>query len=412
MSKKPSMTNVNDSNLINFIANASRRVVYIAPGISEAVADALSDAWPRLGPQRVSVILDADPEVCRLGYGTIGGLQRVRDAASKVGVQVGHQAGLRIGVLINDDTTLIYSPTPLLIETGSTQPERPNGIQLDTPPIQLAKDIGLGEHPDLEQTVGLSPVSPKQIESVEADLANAPPVKFDLARRVRVFTSRFQFVELSMTGCFISRKKVPIPSSLVGLAKNKDVQRNFHAHFNLIPKGRLELKMGDRTITERSLEERRQSIKKRFVTELPGYGSVILRANKDNFDKEIDGLRAEVKGFADGVKAKLQEHIDGNCKAIVEALLPAVERNPPDEYTKTHGPNLPTHFLRERLEDDIGKAFGSSENLVKDMQVTVVFKDVAYESLVDKKFLDTARKAMPGIRFLHEEYEAAPSDTQ
>jgi hypothetical protein len=38
-----------------------------------------------------------------------------------------------------------------------------------------------------------------------------------------------------------------------------------------------------------------------------------------------------------------------------------------------------------------------------------VFKDVAYESLVDPRFLGTARKAMPGVKFLHDESEAAPA---
>jgi hypothetical protein len=40
------------------------------------------------------------------------------------------------------------------------------------------------------------------------------------------------------------------------------------------------------------------------------------------------------------------------------------------------------------------------------MTVNLIFKDVAYESLVDKTFLNVARKAMPSVEALHEEYEA------
>jgi len=34
-----------------------------------------------------------------------------------------HNPGISIGLLIADDVTLIYNPTPLLIEAGSGQPD-------------------------------------------------------------------------------------------------------------------------------------------------------------------------------------------------------------------------------------------------------------------------------------------------
>ncbi|MGV8075576.1 MAG: hypothetical protein AB2L11_13600 [Syntrophobacteraceae bacterium] len=407
MNNGPSITNADENNLANLIHAATRRVVYMAPGISESVADALSNAWTRLGTQAVSIILDVDPEICRLGYGTCEGLKRTYDAAGKLGVQIGQQPGVRIGLLISDDITLIYSPTPLLIEEGTNLPQRPNAIRLEAPPTQLAKDIGLGENGIIERTVGLSPVSYHKIQAVEADLANAPPVKFDLARRVRVFTSQFQFVELTMSGCFISRKKVPIPSSLIGLSKSGNLERQFHTSFELIPKGKLEIKTSEKTISEQSLLLMRRSIEKRFLTVLPGYGQVIRRSNREAFDKEIAILEADVEIFADGVKAELQKHMDNSREAVVNALFPSLRENPPDEYKKIHGQNPPEEFLRTRLDEDIQKAFGSADNLVTDMKVKLVFKEVAYESLIDKKFLETARKAMHGIKFLHEEYDAA-----
>lgn len=127
----PSVTNIDDERLVALIERATYRVVLLAPGVSEPVARVLTAAWYRLGADAVTVILDIDPEVCRLGYGTLEALQILRDAAAKVGALVCRQPGLRIGVIISDDSTVIYSPTPLLIEAGSDQPERPNAIQLD-----------------------------------------------------------------------------------------------------------------------------------------------------------------------------------------------------------------------------------------------------------------------------------------
>jgi len=316
---------------------------------------------------------------------------------------------VRIGVLIADDRTLIYSPTPLLIEAGSSAPERPNAIEFASPPAALAQDVGLGPAGLAERRIGLDPVLPDRIAKVEQELQAVPPLKFDLARRVRVFTNRFQFVELEMTGCFISRKKIPVPSSLVGLAQSENVERNFHAHFDLVQKGRLEVKAKDRLITERSLLDRRREIERKFLVTLIGYGAVVLRTNKNRFIETVEQLRAEVAAFSAGVKQQLEQMIESSRKAVVEALLPAVERNPPDDYTKTQGPSPPKDFLRQKLEKDIERAFGNAEALVKDMEVKLVFKDVAYESLVDEKFLAAAREAMPDVTFLHDEFQATPA---
>lgn len=406
MTSPTSITNADEAKLIEYIAEARQRLVYLAPGVSEPLARALADRWRHLGCEAVTVILDVDPEVCRLGYGTIEGLKLIRDEASRLGALVSHQPGVRIGVLIADDRTLIFSPTPLLIEAGSDAPERPNAIELSTSPPALLQDVGLGPRGPSDQAVGLDPVEPERLAELEQDLESAPPVKFDLARRVRVFTSRFQFVELEMAGCFISRRKVRIPSSLVGLAR-QDIERQFHAHFDLIQRGGLAVESHDgKVITERSLDEKRRDLVRRFLVLLAGYGSVILRAKKKEFNEAVEELRRDVEAFSKGVKDQLQKQIERSRDAVVEALLPAVERNPPDEYTKAHGPRPPRDFLRRRLIEDIGRAFGTADRLVNDMRVNLVFKDVAYESLVDEKFLEIARSALPDVKFLHDEYDA------
>lgn len=407
MNKQPSITFVDDSKLIEVIHNARQRLVFMSPGVSQDIAVALTGAWKRLGATAVTVILDVDPEVCRLGYGTLEGLKTLRDAASRLSALVCHQPGVRIGLLISDESTLVYSPTPLLIEAGSKQPEQPNAIVLDTVPKQVASDIGLGDNPNLERVIGLDPVKPHQIDELAQDLAVAPPVKFDLARQVRVFTSRFQLVELEMTGCYISQKKVPIPSSLMGLANKKNIESQFHAHFNLVNSGSIEVKHGNRIFTEEGLRKKKHQIAKDYLISLTGYGNVVLRANKEKLKAAIDELCEDIYVFSEGIKDVLQTHMDNNAEALVSALFPAVKQNPPKEYTKIYGLTIPDKQLKALLSKDIRAEFGRAENLVQDMRVNLVFKDVAYESLIDKKFLEIARAAMPGVTFLHEEYDAA-----
>jgi hypothetical protein len=59
-------------------------------------------------------------------------------------------------------------------------------------------------------------------------------MKFDLARKVRVFNARFEFVEFELHGLFLARKRVPIPSDLMGLAKEPKAQKLLRSSFQLI----------------------------------------------------------------------------------------------------------------------------------------------------------------------------------
>jgi hypothetical protein len=64
-----SVISLPDIDLESQISCAKQRVVVIAPGLSESVAKVLVAKWIELGKDGVQVILDPDPEVCRLGFG-------------------------------------------------------------------------------------------------------------------------------------------------------------------------------------------------------------------------------------------------------------------------------------------------------------------------------------------------------
>lgn len=58
--------------------------------------------------------------------------------------------------------TLIYAPTPLLIEAGPTRPDTPNAILLGPVPPSVAAELGEGPRGLAERSVGLDRVEPRQ----------------------------------------------------------------------------------------------------------------------------------------------------------------------------------------------------------------------------------------------------------
>jgi hypothetical protein len=178
-----------DIELEGQVSCARRRLVVIAPGLSESVAKAIIKKWCELGRDAVQVVLDPDPEVCHLGLGDLAALKMLHETAERMGARIHQQQGLRVGVIVTDETTTIYSPTPRLIEAGGQPGEKLNALRFDTPildPAATNADANLRSldlHP--------KPMKRADVQNTTQDLDANPPVKFDLARKVRVFNARF-----------------------------------------------------------------------------------------------------------------------------------------------------------------------------------------------------------------------------
>ena len=96
-----------DEALIDLILCARSRLVVIAPALTQAVADAVSRRFDDLGQLDVTVILDSDPEVYRLGFGDQDALEAVRTASANSLFDLREQPDVRIGVVSSDDTTMV-----------------------------------------------------------------------------------------------------------------------------------------------------------------------------------------------------------------------------------------------------------------------------------------------------------------
>ncbi|MCL5950404.1 MAG: hypothetical protein M1132_01545 [Chloroflexi bacterium] len=149
---------VDDADLINFIQSAKTRLVFAGPGLRHKVADALVERWKSLGPERVDVILDVDPEVVRLGYGEFEAIQRLQTVAGELGANINRQVGIRIGLVVADERILIFSPTPFLIESTPREQSRPSAILLNSVPPAVNRDLGQGENGTRDRQIGMDAV--------------------------------------------------------------------------------------------------------------------------------------------------------------------------------------------------------------------------------------------------------------
>lgn len=400
MNAKPvSVVSLDDDQLIEFISRAEQRILMVCPGVNLRFAKKLGQKWHELGRESVSIVLDVDPEVCRLGLGTVEAIELLQSTAHSLGREIYHRPGIRIGLLVSDRAILAFAPTPLLIEAESTQFPRPNAILVVASSNEPANMMHNFEKEAEDLIIESEPLKDDKLEEVKKDLESNPPLRFDLARKVRVFNAQFQFVEFRLSGLLISRMSAHIPSDLMGLAKDEQTQRLLHSTFKLV--------RGDSKISGEKIHKSKRKIAETYLVHLRGYGTVCLRTNKDAFLAQVKTLQGQIEEFSKQVSERLQKEIDANRERLVKALLPSVIASPPERWTKLLGLKPSKSGTKECLEVELARHFGSAQDLISEMKADVIFKDVTFESLSDSKFIDAAEEAQLPLKSLLEEYFAA-----
>src|SRR5688572_18653609 len=183
---EPTFTFLGDEEIWDLISRAQEMVILATPNISAHIANAL---WinAEFKDQLVQrVIIDADPEALRLGFGELKGLKEVAEK----GIDIRKAHGLRIGVLVVDDTAWVFSPTPEIIFDQPNDAVR-NAVAVSKDFAQqilvsIAPDLSIGKEPlesvvipdttvpELEQ----AKVTSHDIVLIEESLEKAPPQKF------------------------------------------------------------------------------------------------------------------------------------------------------------------------------------------------------------------------------------------
>ena len=401
------------------IRAAEYSVCYAAPGIQLEPATAMAEVAARIGPKLVTVCLDFDERVMRMGFGDLAAVKVLRDAK----ISVSSTPGLRTGLVIADHQGYLFTPTALYLEAENRPAEAPNAMRLSKDQVSealsrlspAAKAIAIAMSKTEEERerirnqaveVPSAPVADCAIQQVERRLTEAPPARFDVARQVRVFSAYLQYVELSLTGAAIQRHRLAIPPSIQKLGGAKDLEGRLRTTFDLIEKGG--------KLSSKALEDRLNEIRKNFTPSLgKDHGRVVLKAAKSHLDEKLRKFQTDLEKHQEKVKEKLQGQLDQSRRQIVSYYVSIVVKNPPEamrgQFLKFGRPEA-----RAWLEHELDRVFPKAEALIQKMQLDVRYKDVTFETLNRDDFLVAMKKAFPHVDWdkAYSEFRAAGEDEE
>lgn len=397
-------TFINNARLCEIIESAERHIIYAAPSIAKSIAEALCEFRVRVDDGSLRVIIDVDPEPFRLGFGDHQGLKLLTDS----GVDVRRAEGLRIAVLLADKNAWVYSPTPeIIFEQPSSRINNAIQVSIDFAEqilLSIAPDIYLNSEDEILNEriiadnvvaeIGLDKITTGDLVNIDQQLKENPPQKFDATRKVRVYQGYFQFVELSLTGCRLSAHTINIPKSLLNVAEDSDLADRIRSTCRLV----------DRT-SEFSKKVKRIEDK---VRKLRGdcarslgkrYGSVILRKERVEFDKDVEAIREELEQLSQNVRTELENEINSSREKLITMLLPGVLQNPPKRLTSELVKEIDDETAKEFIGEELDKEIPPVDDLIGDMQLNCDYKDVTFEMLNDKAFIEAIAAKYKRINF-------------
>jgi hypothetical protein len=376
----------------------------VAPGMSNEIAKVIIDMKDRLSTESIQIIIDSAPQICRLGYGDIDAIEDLMNA----GISISKIDSLRIGVLIVDGTAWVYSPVPLIVEDENEVKINAINVTVDQacelideiyetkPEKQIQSTIFDFNHEiELDEPV----FSPNEyckddLDFAKKDLETRPPKKFDLERQVQVYTGLFQFVDLSLIGIGFRRMTLTIPSKLLAVSSDRDVQEKLKTTYKL--------KNENSKLSGKEIEDKVAQLRKTYTRSMgKRLGSVILLKNKEIFEKKVNKISKEIEKFSEKVKISLEKELSYTKKEISKILLPVIMKNPPDELKGIIMTKKPSQKIAEEfISDELSKFLPDVDGLITEMELHCDFKDITYEMLNDPLFQENIQKQFRIENFL------------
>ena len=391
-------TTATDDSLIALIDGAKDRLAVIAPGLTTAVAKALAARMTESPTLPLTVILDADAEVYRMGYGDVAALEIIREASRNEMFELREQPGVRIGMVIADDRTMVYAPVSRNVEAGSTTEHKPNAIMLDGGITEkLAAATGAA---DGKIEVGVTDMEPERVAQMEADLETNPPTPFDLTRKLRVFTAAAEFVELKVSNYKLSKRRVTLPEEFVSVddaALKERISGQIRAPLGGIGTQKVTIVIegeddGELQVDEAFIEKERKEIEDQLTYVLPKKGRVILKRDRADFDRQIERLKQILKKYQGVLRASMNTAREDFKNQMLEEFKERWKSRPPSFLKRRAGGADPDRIKAEILR----RADGLFSKIVNcdPPEVIVNYKGIVIEDIEDQQFRAALRSAM------------------
>lgn len=331
---------LNQDVMTELVRKAERRVFYAAPGIYDWVAEALIGVSESLGPENISVIVDPDPFIMQVGYGTEQALRRLHEKEIPVHVQ----KGIRIGIIIADDFAAVFAPPALNVDVFPSAGV-PNAVCLSTKEAErllravAADDQGNATPEGWEDLaiegdgqedfvprigiLGEAFLHESDLTQIHETLVRHPPVSPDLDRQMRIINSMFQVVKITLNGAKLSQRRLPLRAEELGI-EDAELRRRIGASFKLFET--------DVDSFTRAFQDDLDEIKRKYNLKPVGeIGHLVLSRDCAGLENALCWFKKNLEVAQEQLTGEIQKELDHSKDRLKELFASTLRRSGEDE---------------------------------------------------------------------------------
>lgn len=379
-----SFTIINSTILAELVKTAEDRLIIVSPGITNDVAIAIAQKVNEDKIKSIEVIIDSDPDAIRYGYGQIEAIKTLQN----LNIKLRTQPGIRIGIIITDLVSLIFTPTPQNLEEEIKSLSTPNAIYLEKKQVEELLDSIITERvaksDSGEVEIGKKEIKKEEVKNIEKELIERPPIKPDLERRMRVISSVFQFVDTEFKGARIFNNSFSLTGRDLGI-KDENLASRISARYQLFNNDQInELK------NQFDLETVLNRIKDAYLKKIPNYGSVLHYKNTKEFTQAIEFFQEEIKN----TKQNIEETFSEMLKKSHQELFSFISENLKKNFSQKELQNITRPFdLEKFILKYLDKKMKSALNSISDTSFTFKITNVSPQLINDESFRAGIEKA-------------------
>jgi hypothetical protein len=265
-------------------------------------------------------------------------------------------------------------------------------------PTRISRPPPDGGHRCPRPEIGTVAVSPKSIIEI-VDRIKANPVQdFDLTRVVRVFSAHMQFVEFKVEGAQLKSRTVALPRETLSSIRDKRTRDRMKTTFKLVPE--------NSSISGDQIKAAADDIRQRYLLHHKIYGSVMLKAKRDAFEKQVAELRKRIEAYKDEIRKLYNKERERSKAALVQACWRALSKEPPKSLLARIVGEKPTmEEAKTYVEDEIDRVLPTIEEVCEGMSVSLVIKDVTWETLNNEEFVKWLKEKYKHAKELKEPFD-------
>lgn len=397
---------LNTEKMCQLVRAAEKYVAFFGPALNQELAAALVKKHQLLGNQGVTLVLDYNETIFRLGYGVHEAIELLQEN----NVPIRKQDGLRISALLVDHQGWVLQLPPMAVEDANApfynaialQPEQVSELAQAMGANNAAGnrttednlDVDAANKPPAQPAVeiGHTPLPTKEVEAVKKALDDNPPQAFDLQRQVRVYSSKIEFVEIELAGGRINQRTIKLPPKIRRsiFGDDEEVEKRLTASYRLLD--------GNNNEALKAINDQVDELRKYTKVLSKRLGRVMLLSNKKDFEIMRDNILKNIEDWKKDAVEQLKAELEQSITALATASAPNVlDARAPDFLSDIVGdPTLEdaVDYVKKLLEKSVPEA----EDLVAGIQLLCTFKSVTYEMLKDdKEFIESISKNFPKL---------------